>query len=599
MQRHPPASRVAADRRGRLLRAVAAIVLLLCGFAGAAPAVPPQPTPAPTFQVPTTLTQMAIGAPLQVLRGHAAKLDAAAVASLPQARFAPATESRAIAGGPVWLRIALQRSPQSPRQLVVQLGRPLWRTADGYLVTGNGGAQRVEPLEAVPTRLAAFAVSPPTGPSTLVLRVAPYEVATPVVRLWDAHDFRRYSDDDVLLQGLLFGMMLALLIHNALLFARTRDAAHLAFVFWLSAAAFYLLGETGLGQFRFWPGATPWNDVSLYAGLMFGSAGALLFARTYLLLPASAPAADRTLQVAQWLALALAVVEVVPHNAWLSIPTHAVAAAALLLVTGAAALRWRQGFRPATILLAGLAPAVAVCGGEIARDLGWLADAAVPGDARQWAFALLALVATYGLAVRGTQLRDRTDRAVSPRPTRDPLTGLFNRNGLFEEGQRVLDRTRASHAVAAVLWFDLDGLRRVNSRFGHTAGDALIQATSARLRDAFGPEAVCARLGGGEFGVILPNLPSAQLVAELTGHALERLHAPYALSGEAFRASGSIGVALYPDDASTLGDLLRLAEAAMRGARARGRDPLPREESPADAGSPPALFGFPLPPRRA
>lgn len=597
--------RAAPTRAIRLIRGAALALLPLLPLehhAAYAARSPSTAGAAPrAYIVPRALTHERVAAPLQVLREGATRLGAAAVAALPDARFSPARDNLGAQDGAVWMRIPLERVPQSTSQLVVQLGRPLWREADAYLVTGNGaggGAGRVERLAPLPTRLAAFALSPPDGPSLLLLRVSQYGAITPVVRLWNAADFRRYSDDDALLQGLFFGMMLALLIYNGFLFAGTRDKVHLAYIAWQSATLFYVLGSTGLGQSQIWPGMPTWNDVSLYAGLMLSCAGGLLCARTYLLLPEFAPRIDQALQIVQWLALTLAVIEVVPHNAWLSIPTQAIAAATLLLAAVAAAVRWRQGFVPAAILLVGLVPLIVVGYANIGRYLGWLPETFLTTDALQWVLALLALVLTYGLSVRVARLHERAAR-LQELLLKDPLTGLFNRNGLFDQGERVLDRTRSSHATAAVLWVDLDGLKRINDHFGHAAGDALIQATAARLRDAFGPDAVCARLGGDEFGIVLPNLPSTRLAVDLANHALERLRAPYALSGQEFRASGSIGVALYPRHALTLEELLRLADVAMYRAKSHGRDTQVLWEPGIDAGAQSAPFRFALPPRSA
>ena len=597
--------RAAPPRAIRLIRGAAAALLpllLLLHHAVGAARSPSTAGAAPlAYFVPQTLTHERIAAPLQVLREGTTRLSADAVAALPDARFSPGRDNLGAQDGAVWMRIPLERVPQSTPQLVVQLGRPLWREVDAYLVTGNGAggdAGRVERLEPLPTRLAAFALSPPDGPSLLLLRVAQYGAITPVVRLWSAADFRRYSDDDALLQGLFVGMMLALLIYNGFLFAGTHDKVHLAYILWQSATLFYVLGSTGLGQLQLWPNMPMWNDVSLYAGLMLTCAGGLLFARTYLLLPEFAPRIDHALQIVQWLALTLAVIEVVPHNNWLSVPTQAIAAATLLLGAVAAAVRWRHGFVPAAILLIGLAPTIVVGYANIGRYLGWLPETFLTTDALQWMLVLLALMLTYGLSVRVAQLHQRAAR-LQELLLKDPLTGLFNRNGLFDHGQRVLDRTRTSHTTAAVLWVDLDGLKRINDHFGHAAGDALIQATAARLRDAFGPDAVCARLGGDEFGIVLPNLPSTRLAVDLASHALERLRAPYALSGQEFRASGSIGVALYPRHALTLEELLRLADIAMYRAKSRGRDTQVLWEPGIDSGVQSALFQFSLPPRSA
>jgi len=558
-------------RRGLLgLLALAGAVIWLLVAAADDPSTP-DPA-ALVVLVPPDLVRHDVSPSLSLLNEPAATpLRADAVAALPDARFAPLTGSNlGIREHAVWLRLRLYRTEQSPEQLVLQLGRPVWRQVQAYVVW-EGEDRHAVRLPALHSRHPAFAVEPPQGPSTLLVRVAQIGAITPQMQLWEAGAFRHHAVDDALLQGLFYGMMLALLIYNAFLYASTRDAAYLTYILWQAATLFYMLVFTGVGQHQLWNTSVRWNGIGLISGLMLMCAGGLAFIRTYLLLPRHAPRADLALQIVQWLTLTLALAALLPNSDWMLIPAQLLAAATLLAIAAAAVLRWRQQFVPAVILLLSLVPLLLVGFANIGRTLGWLPETFLTADALQWVSALLALVLTYGLSVRVAQLRERASR-LQDLLRKDPLTGLLNRNGLFEQGQRLLDRTHDSQAHAAVLWLDLDGLKRINDQFGHAAGDALIQAAAARLRDAFGPDAACARLGGDEFAIILPNLPSPRLAEDLARHALERLRMPYALSGQEFHATGSIGVALYPQQAQNLEDLLRLADAAMYRAKAQGRD---------------------------
>ena len=558
--------------------------------------------PPVVFLVPPDLSHQRIGSPLQILRENGMRLSAGSVAALPDARFSRvATGNLGLDDDAVWMRVHLYRGPMSPEHLILQLGQPLWREVEAYLLpdadaTSSGadrppGMGRLSPLH---TRQTAYALTPPEGASVLLLRVAQYGAITPELQVWNAPDFRHFSVDDALLQGLFFGMMLALLIYNGFLFIGTHDKAHLGYILWQSATVFYMLAITGIGQHQLWPHTPLLNDIGAIGGLVLMCAGGLYFIRLYLLLPRFAPRVDLALQIVQWLAITLAVVELLPQNSWLIVPALLIAAVTLLLVAIAAVIRWRQRFTPAVILLLSLFPLLLVGFANIGRHLGLLPENFITTDALQWVLTLLAVVLTYGLSVRVAQLRERATR-LEDMLLKDPLTGLLNRNGLFDHGQRLLDRTQSSHAYAAVMWIDLDGLKHINDHYGHAAGDALIEATAARLHEAFGPDAVCARLGGDEFGIVLPNLPSPRLADNLARHALERLRAPYALSGQEFRASGSIGVALYPQHAQTLEELLRLADVAMYRAKACGRDTHVLWESGMDADVQTSLFQFSRP----
>ena len=563
----------------------------------------PNAAPPLVVLVPQDLVRQSLRPSLQTLRETAVRLEPADVAARTDAQFQTVRGGNlGLSDRALWVRIRLFRSSLSPEHLVLQLGRPVWREADAYLLPTDltqadserpAGMGQLTPLH---SRFKAYAVSPPEGASTLLIRVAQYGALTPEFHLWNATAFRHHAVDDALLQGLFYGMMIALLIYNAFLFFSTHDRAYFAYILWQSATLFYMLTLSGMGQHQVWSGSAQWNGIGLIAGLTLMCAGGLYFIRAYLLLPRHAPQLDLALQIMQWLAITQAITALLPSSGWMLIPAQLIAAATLLLIALAAAVRWRQRFIPAMILLLSLVPLIVVGFANIGRTLGWLPETFLTADALQWVSVLLALVLTYGLSVRIAQLRERASR-LQDMLLKDPLTGLLIRNGLFDAGQRQLDRTRDSRAYAAVLWIDLDGLKRINDQFGHAAGDALIQATAARLREAFGPDAVCARLGGDEFAVVLPNLPAPRLAEDLARHTLERLRAPYALSGREFRASGSIGVALYPQHAQSLEDLLRLADVAMYRAKAQGRDTHVLWEHDMEADVQTSLFQFTRPAR--
>ena len=571
-----PSQRLLRRETNRLL---AWLALLLLGIGASQVVTPSGPGETPlVVLVPNDLKHQNLRDAVQVYRENGQRLEPGAAAAVSDAHFQQVNGGNlGISENALWVRVHLFRSAQSPDQLVLQLGRPVWREADAYLLPAdltNASDKRplgIGKLTRLHSRYTAYAVEPPEGSSTLLIRVAQYGALTPEFQLWDAEAFRHHAVDDALLQGLFYGMVVALLIYNAFLFFSTRDRAYFAYILWQSATLFYMLAISGVGQHQLWPGTPAWNGIGLVGGLSLMCAGGLYFIRAYLLLPRHAPRTDLALQIVQWLAITLAVAVLLPNSGWMLIPAQIIAAAALILIALAALLRWKQHFIPAVILLASLLPLLIVGFANIGRTLGWFPETFLTSDALQWVSVFLALVLTYGLSVRVAQLRERATK-LQDLLLKDPLTGLLNRNGLFDSGQRQLDRTHDSQAFAAVLWIDLDGLKRINDQFGHAAGDALIQATSARLREAFGPDAVCARLGGDEFAIVLPNLPSPRLAEELAAHALERLRAPYALSGREFRASGSIGVALYPSHAQSLEDLLRQADVAMYHAKARGRD---------------------------
>ncbi|HTN23432.1 MAG TPA: EAL domain-containing protein [Solirubrobacteraceae bacterium] len=157
----------------------------------------------------------------------------------------------------------------------------------------------------------------------------------------------------------------------------------------------------------------------------------------------------------------------------------------------------------------------------------------------------------------------------------DPVTALFNRRRFEEELGRELAAAQRYGTSGAVLALDLDNFKYVNDTLGHSAGDELIagvaEILSARLRRTD----IIARLGGDEFAVVLPQVDEREalrVASELL--AAIRREAVVTTSKGSRRATASIGVALFPDDAGQLSgeELLIEADIAMYDAKEAGRD---------------------------
>ncbi|GAA0291577.1 diguanylate cyclase domain-containing protein [Kineococcus aurantiacus] len=173
--------------------------------------------------------------------------------------------------------------------------------------------------------------------------------------------------------------------------------------------------------------------------------------------------------------------------------------------------------------------------------------------------------------------------------THDPLTGQLNRAGLHEHFTRHVAGA-GDHAPAdaagdavgpvAVLYLDLDGFKPVNDRYGHAAGDRLLQLAAQRLAALLRPGDGLARLGGDEFVVVLATAdPTA--VQEVAARAEAALNSPFDLDGVVVRVSASTGTARSTGPV-TLDDLLRRADTAMYAAKASRRgDGRGRAEVPA------------------
>ena len=184
--------------------------------------------------------------------------------------------------------------------------------------------------------------------------------------------------------------------------------------------------------------------------------------------------------------------------------------------------------------------------------------------------AFVSICASY---LFGSLVNDRIAVAYQRASLTDPLTGVTNRRGFFQMGERLLIRTRFANQPAALIMFDLDRFKTINDKFGHGTGDEVLVAfcrlATAQLRDndLFG------RIGGEEFASLLPNTTrqDALSLAERVRAAVES--ASLHVGDHAIRATVSVGVVPLTNDASAdLAGLLDAADHALYRAKEAGRN---------------------------
>jgi diguanylate cyclase (GGDEF)-like protein len=153
----------------------------------------------------------------------------------------------------------------------------------------------------------------------------------------------------------------------------------------------------------------------------------------------------------------------------------------------------------------------------------------------------------------------------------DVLTGLPNRALFNDRADQALLRARHGEAMA-ILLLDLDRFKNVNDRFGHLAGDELIQQVGKRLSRVISGSEVVARLGGDEFAILLQGEDFADNLEATLDRILEDLHRPYDIQGNQAHVGVSIGVARAPECGTDRTDLMRKADIALYRAKDEGRD---------------------------
>jgi len=170
----------------------------------------------------------------------------------------------------------------------------------------------------------------------------------------------------------------------------------------------------------------------------------------------------------------------------------------------------------------------------------------------------------------------RHDREIRHMAYTDSLTGLANRHAFREILDERLQDTDSQRQLA-LLFADMDDFKRVNDTLGHDAGDEALQQFARRIRDVVqrlgGPDALLARFGGDEFVILVQSDSSARALATQLAEALvEALAAPVQIHGRDVFLGTSIGVTLFPEDASGATMLMKNGDIAMYQAKVAGKN---------------------------
>jgi diguanylate cyclase (GGDEF)-like protein/PAS domain S-box-containing protein len=166
--------------------------------------------------------------------------------------------------------------------------------------------------------------------------------------------------------------------------------------------------------------------------------------------------------------------------------------------------------------------------------------------------------------------RRRAEKQIVHLAHYDALTDLPNRVLFREQLERELERAKRGEPLA-VLYIDIDEFKSVNDSLGHPAGDELLKAVACRLRACVRETDFVARLGGDEFAIVQTGVKQPSDVLELVKRFYEAIREPYECLGHQVRTDASIGIAMAPDDGTSLDQLLKSADLAMYGAKADGR----------------------------
>jgi diguanylate cyclase (GGDEF)-like protein/PAS domain S-box-containing protein len=154
----------------------------------------------------------------------------------------------------------------------------------------------------------------------------------------------------------------------------------------------------------------------------------------------------------------------------------------------------------------------------------------------------------------------------------DEVTDLPNRRLFFDRLDQEIKKCRRSTHYLALFFIDLDRFKEVNDSYGHDVGDHLLIEAAQRLNACARNTDTVARLGGDEFTLILTELNDTQRVETVAINIRDALDRPFIINDIVMNISGSIGIALYPDNTTDAYDLVAKADIAMYEAKRQGRN---------------------------
>jgi diguanylate cyclase (GGDEF)-like protein len=178
-------------------------------------------------------------------------------------------------------------------------------------------------------------------------------------------------------------------------------------------------------------------------------------------------------------------------------------------------------------------------------------------------------VTTFSLAISGLLVaaalseRRESELRLDKLANHDPLTGLANRTYFQVYLEHVIAQCARQGGQVSLLFIDLDRFKHINDSRGHEVGDEVLRIVADRLGNALRGDDFVARLGGDEFAVVMNHPKTLRAARRVALKLIETLGDPFKIGNHSYAISASVGISVYPDDASDVNTLLRQADMAM------------------------------------
>lgn len=436
--------------------------------------------------------------------------------------------------------------------------------------------------------------TPAAGYTDLYLRLRNIQpdTATLGFHLWEADRFKAVARAEYLLNGAYFGILLTIAVVSLLCAVALRRPIYLLYATFIACNALLWATLNGFSFQYLWPENPVWHNDGFHIIFLAVPICAFQFSKSYLRTRRLMPRIHRALTVAQLSmvgAIALRAAGLYEPVLWCAYASLGL----LALLPLAGAIAWRRGLRDARwYVWAWLVYGGAVVASLVSAATGWLEWGMEPLFYTQLGSLVEVTFLTMGMGERLVRLERERQQAVEL-ALRDPLTGLDNRRGLAQAYNALREGRRLGDGPVFAAVIDMDDFKRINDRYGHDAGDAVLKHFAKLLRSHSRAGDICARYGGEEFAVLL-SAPSMTTARQLVDRIREHFAAtPTRYGSKTIAHTFSAGVAevLSADTRLTLREMLRRADAALYAAKTAGRNRTtlyPPDQSNAEPQSPAA-----------
>jgi len=154
----------------------------------------------------------------------------------------------------------------------------------------------------------------------------------------------------------------------------------------------------------------------------------------------------------------------------------------------------------------------------------------------------------------------------------DVLTGQANRQYFENELENSIQLAKRKSQKVGLIYIDLDNFKHINDGLGHSAGDQVLVESARRLKLRIRESDFLSRVGGDEFTIMVRSMVDTQQIASLARDLIEVVSQPITINGRQFNIGASLGIAIFPDDATSSPELIKNADIAMYNAKDLGKD---------------------------